>query len=111
MAASVVPGGGSTRSSYSDDDDDDDDDAEKEKEKEGKEDRPPFSDGEALQSLFARHCDSGGLMTREDVRGVPEIATMLVRALSIRRFLVCLALALAPPLPPHVSFFHFLLSP
>ncbi|KAL3764350.1 hypothetical protein ACHAW5_010486 [Stephanodiscus triporus] len=77
MAASVVPGGGSTKSSYSnnDDDDDDDDDAEEE----GKEDRPPYSDGEALQSLFSRHCDPDGLMTREDVRGVPEIAAMLER--------------------------------
>jgi len=34
------------------------------------------SDGEALQSLFAKHCDEG-LMTEDDLRNVPEIKDML----------------------------------
>lgn len=38
---------------------------------------PPASDGEALQSLFAKHCDSEGLMTEDGLRGVPAIEEML----------------------------------
>ncbi|KAL3812034.1 hypothetical protein ACHAXA_008940 [Cyclostephanos tholiformis] len=40
---------------------------------------PPASDGEAIQMLFARHCDVEGLMTLDDVRNVPAIRAMLER--------------------------------
>jgi hypothetical protein len=35
-------------------------------------------DGEALQALFAKQCDSNGLMTKEKLRAVPAIADLLV---------------------------------
>ena len=41
---------------------------------------PPASDGEALQSLFAKHCNDEGLMTEREMRNVPAIKDMLVRA-------------------------------
>eukprot|EP00550_Attheya_septentrionalis_P000751 CAMPEP_0198288210 /NCGR_PEP_ID=MMETSP1449-20131203/6798_1 /TAXON_ID=420275 /ORGANISM="Attheya septentrionalis, Strain CCMP2084" /LENGTH=582 /DNA_ID=CAMNT_0043986323 /DNA_START=238 /DNA_END=1986 /DNA_ORIENTATION=- len=34
-------------------------------------------DGEALQALFAKQCDSNGLMTKEKLRAVPAIADLL----------------------------------
>ena len=40
--------------------------------------RPPASDGEALQSLFSRHCDSDGLMTEQQLRAVPSLEDLLV---------------------------------
>ena len=40
---------------------------------------PPASDGEALQSLFAKHCNDEGLMTEREMRNVPAIKDMLVR--------------------------------
>ena len=42
-------------------------------------DYPPASDGEALQSLFSKHCNGGGLMTEEELRSVPAIKEMMVR--------------------------------
>ncbi|KAL7528987.1 hypothetical protein ACHAXR_002732, partial [Thalassiosira sp. AJA248-18] len=42
------------------------------------EEYPPASDGEALQSLFAKYCNDGdGLMTEEEMRSVPAIKEML----------------------------------
>ena len=35
-------------------------------------------DGETLQQLFTRYCDSDGLMTKLDIRNVPAIAELLV---------------------------------
>lgn len=40
---------------------------------------PPASDGEALQSLFSKHCNGEGLMTEKELRNVPAIKDMLVR--------------------------------
>jgi hypothetical protein len=39
---------------------------------------PPASDGEAIQILFAKHCDSDGLMAEDQLRNVPAIRDMLV---------------------------------
>lgn len=39
----------------------------------------PADDGEALQALFAKHCNSEGLMTQAELRAVPAIGDMLVR--------------------------------
>jgi hypothetical protein len=39
---------------------------------------PPASDGEAIQSLFAKHCSSDGLMSEDQLRNVPAIKDMLV---------------------------------
>jgi hypothetical protein len=39
-------------------------------------------DGEALQTLFAKQCDSDGLMTKDALSQVPSIADLLVRTSS-----------------------------
>ena len=52
---------------------------------------PPASDGEALQSLFAKHCNDEGLMTEREMRNVPAIKDMLVRA-SFFIYYICLCL-------------------
>ena len=52
---------------------------------------PPASDGEALQSLFAKHCNDEGLMTEREMRNVPAIKDMLVRA-SFFIYYICLYL-------------------
>mmetsp|Transcript_32377 Transcript_32377/g.65056 ORF Transcript_32377/g.65056 Transcript_32377/m.65056 type:complete len:661 (+) Transcript_32377:56-2038(+) len=37
----------------------------------------PADDGEALQALFSKHCGAEGLMTLEELKGVPSIRDML----------------------------------